>query len=51
MLAKALIDDGPLPKKTEIDAYHIAVATSKWYGLSADVELYPYSKCSYETQS
>ena len=26
-LAKALIIEGPLPKKAEIDAYHIAVAT------------------------
>ena len=27
MLAKALIEEGPLPEKSEIDAYHIAVAT------------------------
>jgi predicted nucleic acid-binding protein len=27
ILAKALIAEGPLPKRAEIDAYHIAVAT------------------------
>lgn len=27
ILAKALIEEGPLPEKSEIDAYHIAVAT------------------------
>ena len=27
ILAKALIDEGPIPEKAEIDAYHIAVAT------------------------
>jgi len=27
ILAKALIEEGPLPEKAEIDAYHIAVAT------------------------
>jgi len=26
-LAKALIDEGPIPERAEIDAYHIAVAT------------------------
>jgi len=38
-LARALVEKGPIPAKAAVDALHIAIATVKGYGLSANLEL------------
>lgn len=45
-LADQLVREGPLPSQAGADAMHIAIATRKWYGLSADLELHSFGKCS-----
>jgi hypothetical protein len=45
-LGKALIQEGAIPSKAEIDAYHCDLC-GKWYGIPTYMELHAYCQCGH----